>query len=102
MNDYIVYDGTEQNLENILIWWATREPWEHSDDCKGGAMHCCQGKNRPDARQAISSTSHIPFHEERGLVPIEFHDYETGVTKVLAPGDKIVYFGNYEFAVEYA
>lgn len=100
--DYCEWDGTEQGLERLLIWWGTRIPWEHSPNCTESnvTMHCCAGVYDYESEAGIEGSSHgfrldepiaLYFRGSRDAEPVD-----------VEIGDKIVYEGEGKFRLEQA
>lgn len=107
MTDFIEWDGTEECLYNLLLWWGTREPFVHSPGCKQepNVMHCCEGV--PWSRHyAIQASTSGPDTGKPPLIDIEFVTPEdtlvpdTAAGTPVEIGDRIHYDGDYEFRLE--
>ena len=86
-------DRAEQTLENMLIWWSTREPWVHADNCSGEFFHCCEGKFPEKLYRYGLEGSTPPWNEIR----VQFIDNVQGIKTLMKPGDEIHYLGDYEY-----
>jgi hypothetical protein len=101
-DSYIEWDGTEACLENLLIWWGTLWPFEHSDDCDANSrettLHCCGGQPRsPEAyRFSLESFDDCVARYEPKELPLVFG--KDGVKKKVNIGDRF-YFRNGEIEV---
>jgi hypothetical protein len=102
MSDYIEWDGTDKCLEQLLIWWGTREPIEHDGDCPGDdggrTIHCCQTKPWPE-NYGLQSSTYGPARAYPEVVPLWFTTPDNERTRVEI-GDRIHYEGNYKFRLE--
>lgn len=101
MTDFIEWDGSEGRLEQLLIWWGTQIPWEHSPNCDGGrgSMHCCEGIYEFDSPCSIEGSSCATAHaDQRVCMQIFFSDgHEKREVEI---GDRIYYDGAGMFRLE--
>lgn len=100
MSDYFEYtDRSERTLENLLIWWGTREPFEHADDCEDPEqLHCCGGKNTKQyAGYGISAYTCSVGHPWGACVSDLTFVTPQGEKTLINMGDRIYYHGNYVF-----
>lgn len=87
MSDYIEWDGTEECLEVLMVWWGTRIGWEHSPDCDGESLCCCEGVTEYISPNTLRCST--PPWEPLNLM---FGDVN-GDEAAVEIGDKICYRG---------
>lgn len=90
--DSFTYTGTEDNLYDLLVWWGTREPFIHSDNCDGESLHCCQGENNFWTPTAVLEASARPT-KHGDPFPLTFLYIGDGERIDMIPGDVVCYFG---------
>jgi len=95
-HDYVEWTGSEQCLMNLLIWWGTRQPFVHTETCRGkdtNMLHCCEGKPIPNnkAYRIISDTAVYP-----DLIKFNFVTPD-GTETAVDVGDRIYYLGEGDF-----
>lgn len=96
MNDFIEWDGTENTLYELLIWWGSKAEFEHTNDCNGGCGACCKGADdwfikSPYTIHSMTS-GEVTFHGEI-LIGIGYN----GVIEPINLGDRIYYLGDGDF-----
>lgn len=98
MTDYIEWDGTETRLYELLMWWGTRIPWEHSPECDQDekVLDCCFGVHQYQSHYGIeASTFETGYLGPIG--PLTFV-HPDGTKESVENGDRIYYrdYGKFE------
>ncbi len=92
-SDYVEYNGTEKDLEDLLMWWGTRVPWEHSDDCdEPKSFHCCEGVFKYPSLNSLQASDNLVYYSEPRPIPLTFGDWQGNLFEVEF-GDRIYYRG---------
>lgn len=97
--DSFTWDGTEDGLYNLIIWWGTRVPVEHKDECDHKTLHGCVGEPVLTSNAILESSPRKV--EKNGEIPVLFRFIKgkrAGKGYEMYPGDTLFYEGDGKFA----